>query len=297
MDLERPRRPLRPCLVRLLRVCVDMSEMWDFAAPGWEANAEFVDAQLALATETLLDAAGVGTDAVVLDLAAGPGGAGLAAAKRVGAGGSVLLSDVSPAMVAVAARRARGGARVAADVFDQSAIPFDAASFDAVINRHGLMFVDDPATVVAEAVRVLRPGGCYAAMTWDRRELNPWLGLVLDSVGEQFGVPFPPPNVRGPFSLDSATALESALGDGGLENVAVQTVHSPMRAATLEEWWERVPALAGPLAGALAGMDPDARDAIARRAIATGARAATREPGSVVFAGSVLIASGRRPAD
>ena len=50
-----------------------MSEMWDSVAPGWEANATFVDAQLALATDALLDAAGVGEGDAVLDVAAGPG--------------------------------------------------------------------------------------------------------------------------------------------------------------------------------------------------------------------------------
>jgi hypothetical protein len=43
-------------------------------------------------------------------------------------------------------------------------------------------------------------------MTWDRRELNPWLGLVLVAVSDQFGVPFPPPSVRGPFSLENVGA-------------------------------------------------------------------------------------------
>ena len=59
-------------------------------------------------------------------------------------------------------------------------------------------------------------------MTWDRRDLNPWLGLVLDSVGEQFGVPFPPPTVRGTFSLDTAEELGSVLSNGGLQDVAVE---------------------------------------------------------------------------
>jgi ubiquinone/menaquinone biosynthesis C-methylase UbiE len=38
-----------------------------------------------------------------------------------------------------------------------------------VINRHGLMFVEDSVETVAEAVRVLRAGGRYAAMTWEVR--------------------------------------------------------------------------------------------------------------------------------
>lgn len=272
-----------------------LSEMWDSVAPGWDTNAGFVDAQLALATEAMLDAAGVGEGAAVLDLAAGPGGAGLAAAERAGSGGSVLLSDVAAEMIAVAARRAGVIPQVRTAVFDQSAIPVEDASFDAVINRHGLMFVEDPVAVVAEAVRVLRPGGRYAAMTWDRRDLNPWLGLVLDAVGEQFGVPFPPPNVRGPFALDDAVAFTRVLQDGGLRDVNVQAVATPMHAASLDEWWERVPQLAGPLAIALAGMEADVRDAIARRAMKAGAQIATPEAGGIVFPGSSLIGSGQEP--
>jgi ubiquinone/menaquinone biosynthesis C-methylase UbiE len=64
--------------------------MWNSVAPGWEESAQFVDGHLALATESLLDAANIGEGDSVLDLAAGPGGAGLAAAERVG---SVLIGS------------------------------------------------------------------------------------------------------------------------------------------------------------------------------------------------------------
>jgi ubiquinone/menaquinone biosynthesis C-methylase UbiE len=276
--------------------CAAMSEMWDSVAPGWEANAAFVDEQLALATGALLDAAGVGEGDRVLDLAAGPGGAGLAAAPRVGSSGSVVLSDVAAEMVAAAARRASANAQMSTAVFDQSAIDFRDASFDAVINRHGLMFVEEPVETVAEAVRVLRAGGRYAAMTWDRRELNPWLGLVLDAVSDQFGVPFPPPTVRGPFSLEDADVLTSVLRDGGLQDVTVEAMSTPMHATSLDEWWERVPKLAGPLAIALEGMEADVRDAIGQRARQLGATVAAREEDGIVFAGSVLIGSGHKPA-
>jgi SAM-dependent methyltransferase len=274
-----------------------MSEMWNSVAPGWEANAEFVDAFLASATEALLDAAGISDGDRVLDLAAGPGGAGLAAASRVGASGTVVLSDVAGEMVAAAARRASANAQVSTAVFDQSAIGFADGSFDEVINRHGLMFVEEPVETVAEAVRVLRAGGGYAAMTWDRRELNPWLGLVLDAVGAQFGVPFPPPSVRGPFSLEDADTLASVLRDGGLQDVSVETMSTPIHARSLDEWWERVPQLAGPLAIALEGMEADVRDAIGERAKQSGAESASSDEHGIVFEGSVLIGSGRKPPD
>lgn len=269
--------------------------MWNSVAPGWEANAQFVDDQLTHATGALLDAARISDGNAVLEVAAGPGGAGLAAAERVGLTGSVVLSDVAAEMVAVAGRRAGAYPQVTTAVFDQSEIPGADQRFDAVIGRHGLMFVEQPVQAVREAARVLRPGGRYATMTWGPRHENPWLGLVLDAVGDQFGVPFPPPQVRGPFSLDQPALLTSVLEDGGLTDVKVQSIATPMRAASLQAWWERVPQLAGPLAIALSGMEPDVRDAIARRALSAGATASRSEAGQIVFAGSVLVGSGSTP--
>jgi hypothetical protein len=69
-----------------------------------------------------------------------------------------------------------------------------------------------------------------------------------------------------------------------------------MRAASLEEWWERVPQLAGPLALALAGMDADVRDAIGERAMQLGGESAVSEDDGIVFEASVLIGSGHKPS-
>jgi hypothetical protein len=117
----------------------------------------------------------------------------------------------------------------------------------------------------------------------------------LDAVGEQFGVPFPPANVRGPFELGDVELLTSVLEDGGLIDVRVVSIETPMHAASLEAWWARVPQLAGPLAIALAGMEPAVREEIAQRAISAGANASQRDGDDVVFAGWALIGSGRKP--
>jgi hypothetical protein len=69
---------------------------------------------------------------------------------------------------------------------------------------------------------------------------------------------------------------------------------TPMRAASLDEWWERVPKLAGPLAIALAGMEADVRNAIGERAMQSGVKAAAPDKNGIVFGGSVLIGSGHK---
>jgi hypothetical protein len=76
----------------------------------------------------------------------------------------------------------------------------------------------------------------------------------------------------------------------------VQAMSTPMHAASLEQWWERVPKLAGPLAIALAGMDADVQNAIRERAIQSGTEAAASERDGAVFEGSVLIGSGYKAA-
>ncbi len=273
-----------------------MSDMWDSVAGGWERHASFIDAQLAPGTTVMLDAADVGDGDAVIDLACGSGSAGLAAAPRVGASGRVVLADDAPLMVEAAARRSAGLPQVTTLVCDLESVDAQDASFDAVICRHGLMFAEDHGAAVAEARRVLRPGGRYAAMTWDSRAANPHLGLIFDAVGEQFGVPFPPPGVAGPFALDDPGVLADALRAGGLEDVAVTRVATPMRTASLQTWWELVPELAGPLAIALAGMEDDVRDAIRDRALAHGAQAARPSGDGIEMDGSVLVASGTAPA-
>ncbi len=275
----------------MLRV---VSEMWDSVAVNWEQNADFVDRHLRQATDQVLGAIGVGPGDAVLDVACGPGGAGLAAAAAVGDSGKVVLADVAPAMVAVASRRAAGLPQASTAIFDQDSIDAADASFDAVVCRHGLMFSEEPIQAVREAVRVLRPGGRYGAITWDSRRANPWLGLILDAVGEQFGVPFPPPGVPGPFSLDDPDRLRLLFADAGLEEIVVEALSTPMPASSLEAWWERVPQLAGPLAAALAGMEPEVREEIRARALARGAEASRSIEDGIELDGSVLIATGRR---
>jgi len=81
---------------------------------------------------------------------------------------SVTCIDRSAAMIAAAEKRLGGKARCI--VGDVSALPFDPSRFDVVLLFNVLVFVEDPAIVIAEATRVLRGAGELVVVTLDAHD-------------------------------------------------------------------------------------------------------------------------------
>ena len=115
---------------------------------------------------TVLDLADIHPGRRVLDVAAGAGGQTLRAARRVGASGAVLATDISSNIIDLAARDARTAvlSNVATRVMDGENLDVADASFDAVISRLGLIYFPDQGRALRESLRVLRPGGWIAAV-------------------------------------------------------------------------------------------------------------------------------------
>ncbi len=268
--------------------------MWAGVAPRWAEHAGYVDERSEDITTAMLDRTAPRPGDRVLELACGPGGAGLAAAERVGPGGEVVLSDVAAEMVAIAGARAadRGLANVRTATLDLEDIDEPDAAYDVVLCREGLMFAVAPERAAAEIHRVLRPGGRMAVAVWSRPEDNPWLGVVFEAVSAQLGTPFPPPGVPGPFSLGDADHLVALLAGAGLVDVTVELVAAPVRSRSVADWWARTVAIAGPLAGMVAALPDDARAALADRAASAVAPWIT--PAGLELPGVSLVASGRR---
>jgi SAM-dependent methyltransferase len=158
--------------------------MWASVAASWGASADDIDQRVAPITERMLDAVAVHAGDRVLELASGPGGAGLAAASPAGPSGEVVISDVVPVMVDIARQRAvaQGFTNVRAEVLDLENIAEPDEAYDVVLCRDGMMFALDPARAAAEMHRVLRPAGRAAVAVWASRQDNPWLGVLLNTI-------------------------------------------------------------------------------------------------------------------
>ena len=103
----------------------------------------------------------------ILDLAAGTGDLAAQMARRVGAKGSVVLTDINPQMLRIGRDRLIEQARVGNVSFvqaDAESLPFSAGSFDCVTIAFGLRNVTHPLQALRSMARVVRPGGCVLVL-------------------------------------------------------------------------------------------------------------------------------------
>jgi DNA-binding transcriptional ArsR family regulator len=103
----------------------------------------------------------------VIDVGAGDG---TVAQLLVGRARSWTCVDRSERLAAAARQRLSRLDHARVVVADARELPFDAASFDAAVLLHVLTQVAAPAEVLAEAARVLRPGGTLVLATLDAHD-------------------------------------------------------------------------------------------------------------------------------
>ena len=140
------------------------------------------------AVDALARLAAIGAHTRVLDLCAGLGGPARFLASRRGC--HVVAVELNAGRATGAARltrlvRLQTQVRVVRG--DATALPFPAARFEACVSQEALLHIDDKAAVLAEAHRVLVPGGRLAFTDWvarptlgdgERRRLHEWMAAT-----------------------------------------------------------------------------------------------------------------------
>lgn len=259
-----------------------------FEKAGWERAADhYGDAFGGLTSQTipaLLRAAGVRRGTRLLDVASGPGYVAAAAALS---GASVVGVDFSSEMVALA--RARYPALEFVEG-DAEALSFPDRSFDAVAINFGVLHLERPDTALAEARRVLTPGGRCALTVWATPDVSVGFGIVLKAI-EMHGrmdVPLPsgPPFFRFSDAAEATRSLEAA----GFSSPRVETVPLVWTLPSGDALCEAFLQGAVRTAALLRAQSPDAMKKI-RRAITEGAEA-YRKGDTIELPMAAILSSG-----
>ena len=224
--------------------------IWDEMAAGWEGHRRTVwDASRAVG-EWLVDALDPQPGETVLELAAGVGDTGFAAARRLGSTGTLITTDFSEQMVNAARRRA-GELGIAGAEFrtlDAERMDLDDGSVDGVLCRWGYMLMADPGAALAETRRVLGENGRLAFSVWGNPEQNPWASIPGRALLELTGAEPPDPFAPGIFAMASEERTRDLLIGAGLEPKRVEKVEMAWSFESLADYWHYLTDVKGAIA-------------------------------------------------
>ncbi|AJP47788.1 SAM-dependent methyltransferase [Rugosibacter aromaticivorans] len=153
----------------------------------------------------------------VLEIAAGTGVVTRALASVLPESVSIVATDLNQPMLDMASKI--GTQRLVEwRQADAMQLPFEDATFDAVVCQFGVMFFPDKSKAFSEARRVLRPGGVFMFNVWDRIEENEFAHTVSTALETLF--PKDPPRfmARTPHGYYDHATIAQDLKIGGFRS-------------------------------------------------------------------------------
>lgn len=254
---------------------------WDKASGEYE---RYWRRQLEPVQVRLLALASLRPGERVLDVACGTGLVTFPAAQAVGAGGSVVGTDLSQDMVIRATQLAQtlGVPQATFERMDAEDLQCEPRTFDVVLCALGLMYVPDPQKALAEMVRVLRPGGRAVVAVWGARNRCGWAEIfpIVDRrVASEVCPMF--------FQLGTGDMLSQAMQAAGFVDTRSERISMNIDYASADEAIGAA-FVGGPVALAYSRFDQATREAAHREYLDSIARYRRRDgygvPGEFVLA-------------
>ncbi len=244
---------------------------WNRVAGGWEKWDRFFDEQMAFLNHRLVADARLRTGFRVLDLGSGTGYPALLAAQTVGPGGSILGIDLAEQMLDAARRKAASLklSNISFQTGDVTTLPFESASFDAVISRFCLMFLPEIPKASAEIARVLKPGGWLAAAVWSAPERNAYLTTPLAVIKQFLDLPPPDSTAPGIFRLAKPGDLAGMLEKAGFTSVTEEEFLAEVRFPSGEEYYESLMDIAAPIQNLFAKLSEQQKTEARQRIVSS----------------------------
>jgi SAM-dependent methyltransferase len=206
--------------------------------------------------EPLLDAAAVKKGTKVIEIATGPGYVAAAAAKR---GATVIGVDFSAAMIAEAQRRNPG---VEFREGDAEQLPFGNDLFDAAVVNFGILHLGRPDQALAEACRVLCPGGRFGFTVWAKPEEAVGFGIVLGAIAKYGNLNVPLPEGPPFFRFSEPDECVRSLLSAGFQSPKVAKVAQVWRLPSVDSLFEFMKDSTVRTAGLLRAQKPEVLEQI-----------------------------------
>jgi SAM-dependent methyltransferase len=169
------------------------------------SNFAILENMTGMAAPRLVKFAGIKAGSAVLDVACGTGVVALSAARL---GAKATGVDLTPELVARAKENA-GLMNLDATWHEGDAeqLPVPDVSFDVVVSQFGHMFAPRPDVVIREMLRVLKPGGTIAFVTWPPELFTGRMFALTAKYS-----PPPPSGVSPPVQWGDAATIRERLG-------------------------------------------------------------------------------------
>lgn len=237
---------------------------WDRVAPAWDKWDKNLEQNLTFVSDRLIGDARICPGQKVLDLGCGTGYPSILAAQAVGNRGAVVGLDLSENMLAVARRKAEeaGVKNISFHAKDVTSLPYEAASFDAVISRFCLMFLPDIHGALSEIGRVLKNGGYFSAAVWSTPDKNPFIRIPMEVLKRFIEVPVPLPDQPGIFRLAKPGDLFGMTNIAGLSGVSDEEIIGDSMFDSAEDYLANVKELAAPLQPLFAKLTKEQKEKV-----------------------------------
>src|SRR5262249_34075457 len=219
----------------------------------------------------------------------------MTAARRVGPAGSVVAIDQAPQMLAVARERmeAAGVHNVEVIEGDAETIALAPASFDAVVSRWGLLFLQDPIGALARVRASLLPGSWLAAAIWGPPEHVPLISLPFMALGGAHEQRPALPAGPTPFALSQPQTLERVVRDAGFADVHSEQLSVTFEFSSVHELLGHLGDVSAPIRALVPTLSPERQTAFWEH-LAEAARSFTVSDGVVRVPNECLLVAGQR---
>jgi ubiquinone/menaquinone biosynthesis C-methylase UbiE len=231
-------------------------DVWQRMAEGWDRDRRWIWDSSRAVSEWMLEALDPQAGETILELAAGTGETGFAAASALGERGRLISTDFAPKMVEAARSESErlGLTNVDHRQLDAQEMDLEDDSVDGVLCRWGYMLTADPQAALRETRRVLRDGGKLALSVWGAPQDNPWASIPSRLLQEQTGASPPDPTAPGIFAMADPNRTRSLLDGAGFEVRRMENVGMTWRLDDLDAYWSFLTRQVGMLAVTIAAL-------------------------------------------